>query len=105
MAIARPKIDDEFEMVKESVKTDGRGRISLGENYKDGSFQVLANQHGEILLRRMISVPAREAWLYENPKALNSVRKGIEQARQGKLVKGPDLNDASAFATKIPDDE
>ena len=37
-----------------------------------------------------VSIPAHEAWLYKNKKALDSVRKGLEEARQGKLSKAPE---------------
>ena len=32
------------------------------------------------------SVPASEAWLYRNPKALDAVRKGLQDSAEGKTV-------------------
>ena len=37
------------------------------------------------------AVPAREAWLYKNPKALDAVRAGVEEARAGRFAEAPDL--------------
>jgi len=47
---------------------------------------------------------AREAWLYENPKALASVRRGLDQARKGKIAKiPPDLKEAAKLAATLLD--
>lgn len=36
-------------------------------------------------------IPKREQWLYKNEGALYSVTKGLEQAKNGELTNGPDL--------------
>lgn len=33
----------------------------------------------------------QESWLFNNPKALRSVKRGLKQAKAGKLKKGPVL--------------
>jgi len=38
------------------------------------------------------NLPEREQWIFENPEALSSVHRGIEQARQGKVVRLPSFN-------------
>jgi hypothetical protein len=48
-------------------------------------------------------IPEREAWLYANKKALESVTRGIAQAKTRKFRKGPDR--AKALADSIPDDD
>lgn len=35
----------------------------------------------------MVSIPVHEAWLFKNKRAANLVRQGLEDARQGRLVK------------------
>jgi len=34
-------------------------------------------------------IPKREQWLFDNPEALASVRRGIADAKAGRIVKGP----------------
>ena len=47
-------------------------------------------------------IPEREAWLYENPKALASLRRGLDQARKGKVTKSPpDLKAAAKLAAQL----
>lgn len=48
-------------------------------------FVIYSNDVGQILLSPEIGVPLHEAWLYRNPKALASVRKGLQQAAEGNL--------------------
>jgi len=36
---------------------------------------------------RDVSIPAHEAWLFKNKRAADLVRQGLEDARQGRLVK------------------
>ncbi len=62
---------------------------SLGKNagaQKNGDlrFEVHMNEAGQILLSPRMIHP-REAWLYKNPEALASLRRGIRQAAEGKL--------------------
>jgi hypothetical protein len=61
-------------------------------------FGVYVNDAGQVLLSPEVSVPMHEVWLYQNPKALKSVLKGLRQSREGKLV------DLGSFA-KYADEE
>jgi len=67
---------------------------------------MLVEQHGdEIVLRLARVIPEREAWLYDNDKALSAVRSGLKQAKAGKFAKkGPDLAAARKLADQIQDD-
>ena len=72
------------------LTVDSKQRIALGKLLKGRDiehFQGEVLPNGEILLHPMAMVPAREHWLHENPKALASVLRGIEQSRQGKARK------------------
>ena len=60
------------------------GRI-LGEESKDLQFTVACNEAGQILLTPEVTVPAHEAWLYKNKEAHQSIIRGIEQAKRGKV--------------------
>ena len=46
----------------------------------------------------MAQIPARELWLYENPEAIDAVRTGLKQAREGKIV------ERASFARHADDD-
>ena len=86
---------------------DSKHRITLGGRLlkalsqrvrKVDSYQVLVGKGGDILLRPSVSIPASEAWIYEYPKVLGKIRKGLEEARQGKKEVVRDLN---AFLNKL----
>lgn len=70
------------------AKVDSKNRISLGKTggAKITSYKVYRNSLGQLILDPQVSISAHEAWLYENPKALAAVKKGIKAARDGKLV-------------------
>jgi hypothetical protein len=48
-------------------------------------FVIYSNDVGQILLSPEIGVPLHEAWLYRDPEALASVRRGLQQAATGKV--------------------
>jgi hypothetical protein len=81
---------------------DSKGRLTLGEAFANRT--VLVEERGdEIVLHLARVIPEREAWLYENPTALGAVRRGLKQARQRKLLDGPDLGKAAKLAGKLED--
>ena len=79
--------DAEFEAVTEA-RMDSKHRVTLGRMLSDQvtSFRVYRNAHGQIILDPMVSVPAHEAWLFKNKRASELVRRGLEDARKGRLV-------------------
>jgi hypothetical protein len=61
-------------------------------------------QSQEPIARLARVIPEREVWLYENPKALASVRRGLDQARKGNVTKNPpDLKAAAKLAGQLED--
>jgi hypothetical protein len=67
---------------------DTRRRVSLAKLLPKGNniHSVKAYKEGnKIILEPMAEIPAYEAWLHENPKALKSIQKGIKEAKEGKL--------------------
>jgi len=83
--------------------TDSKGRLTLGEAYANRT--LIVEQRGtDIVIHLARVIPEREAWLYENPTALAAVRRGLKQARSGKLSDGPDLSEAARLAEKLEDD-
>ncbi|MBF0531896.1 MAG: hypothetical protein HQL23_02245 [Candidatus Omnitrophica bacterium] len=96
-------INDQF-VALESRSLDSKKRITLGAVWFEKtarpikSFQVYQNKDGDILLRPEISVPAREAWVYDNPQVFSKLQQGLREsaAGKGKVVKNLD-----AFIKKL----
>jgi hypothetical protein len=91
----------ELRLVARGIRADSRKRLALGralDDLDDASFNVYRDEQGRIILDPQISIPASEAWLYRNQKALQSVRRGLSQAADGKTAR------AGSFA-KYADDE
>jgi len=83
--------------------TDSKGRLTLGESFANRTL-IVEVRDDEIVLRLARVIPEREAWLYENAEARAAVRRGLKQAKTGKLVrKGPDLADAAKLADQLSD--
>jgi len=85
----------EFVETKTPVQADDRGRITLGKQASNKQYSVRENARGELLLTPVVSIPAHEAWLYNNPQALASVRKGLADAAAGRVH---DLGSFAEFA-------
>lgn len=77
-----------LELVDRELKPDTKKRLSLGKALvgldPDVRFDVYRNEAGQLVLDPRVSVSAREAWLFRNPKALAAVRRGLEEAAKGK---------------------
>lgn len=82
--------DDEFTEVTD-LRTDNKKRITLGKIISEpiSGYRVYRNLQGQLLLDPLVTLPAREAWLYDNPERIGAVKRGIQDAAQGKLVKRP----------------
>ncbi len=90
-------IKDKFKLINTST-IDDKNRVTLGSKIIDKISQALSktkitsvniyiDQDGDILLRPMASIPAREIWLYKNKKALSSVLEGLDDARKDNVKK------------------
>lgn len=81
------------------ASTDSKGRVALGGHFANRAVIAEHRSDDEVVIRLVRVIPEREAWLYENPKALASVRRGLDQARKGMLAKNPpDMKKAAKFA-------
>jgi hypothetical protein len=70
------------------LTVDSKKRVALGKLLKDSDIEHFQGEmlpSGEILLHPMAMIPARERWLHENPKAMASVKRGLEQSRLGQV--------------------
>ncbi len=66
------------------TNSDSKGRVTLGAAHANKTFRILSDPAGNLVLEPVVAVHEREAWLYRNPDALASVRRGIEQSKRGK---------------------
>ncbi len=85
--------DAVFKKVADSVKPDAKRRVVLqGIQLEEGiSYHIYKNSVGQIVLDPQMTIPASEAWLFHNPEALSSVKRGLSDATQGRVSK-IDLN-------------
>jgi len=80
---------------------DSKKRITIGEKIiklismkaKADGFQIFYNKEGDILLRPMVSIPSKEAWIYQHPEVLGSIRQGLAEAKQEKTKKVENLEE------------
>lgn len=79
---------------------DVKKRILLGEKVhnmiakktKLDGFKIFIGDEGDILLRPVVTIPSREAWIYKNPEVMRQIRKGLGEAKQGKIEKIKDID-------------
>ncbi|MCC5829999.1 MAG: hypothetical protein JJU36_11180 [Phycisphaeraceae bacterium] len=82
---------------------DSKGRITLGDRFANRTVIVQEVDDSEVRITLARIIPEREAWLYENPKAREAVGRGLQQARQRRFAKGPDLDSDKKLADRIED--
>jgi len=85
---------DPFWLVKDSIQTDEQGCLNLELETKSTEYRIFTNNLGQILLDPVSNIPEREQWLWQNPEALASVQRGLEQAAKGEVH---DLGDFSQY--------
>lgn len=86
--------DQAFKEVSE-VRLDTKNRVCLPKSVSPASthlYRLYINASGQIILDPQVVIPAAEAWLYRNKRALASVLRGLKQAGEGKLNKLPSLS-------------
>jgi hypothetical protein len=91
----------DFREIKDDVRTDARGRLTLGAVAKEKKYKVLVNDAGQILLDPVVSIPERELWLWQNAEALASVKRGLKQSAENQ---GRSLGSFAQYADLEIDD-
>lgn len=81
--------DEELTRVAEGVKPDSKKRVVLPDILvrKGITYHVYHNSIGQIVLDPQVTIPASEAWLFNNPDALALVRQGLSDAAKGRVSK------------------
>lgn len=62
-------------------------QITLPKDFiPEGATQFTCDKKkdGTIILKPMVAIPANEAWIYNNPKLLNEIKKGLHEAKHNK---------------------
>ncbi len=49
-------------------------------------YDFSKGERGRYAREPFVEIPAREQWLYENPSALESVKRGLRQSRTGDTI-------------------
>ena len=81
--------DKDLKRIAEGVKPDSKKRVVLpkvlvGEGI---TYHIYSNSIGQIVLDPQVTIPASELWLFNNPDAIASVRRGLSDAAQGRVSK------------------
>ena len=85
---------------EQTYRLDAKGRITLGKLAEGvSSFRATRQSDGKIILEPYVEIPAREVWLYKNPKALAMVEQGLRESAEGKTV------DMGSFAQYLDDED
>ena len=80
--------DADFQEVAEA-RVDAKHRVALGKalGLRVSSYRIYRNKVGQIILDPLVTVPAYEAWLFKNKKAMQRVQEGLADVRKGRVVK------------------
>ena len=70
---------------------DDKGRITLGQAFANQTVVVDDSNPNELVIRKMVLIPAEEAWLYKNETAKKRLRKGLAEASEGDFAEAPDV--------------
>ncbi len=87
-----------FQVQKEYVSPDQRGRVTLGSALSHGHYRVLVNDRGQVLLDPVVPIPASEAWLWQSPELRESMERAMTQASSR------DFEDLGSFADFAADE-
>ena len=93
-----PVATEGYETVTEA-EVDSRGRVSLGRAGATPGrrYRVQVRPDGAMLLIPVVSIPERELLVWTDPELAARIRKGIEDAKEGRTR---DLGDFSRYLTE-----
>jgi bifunctional DNA-binding transcriptional regulator/antitoxin component of YhaV-PrlF toxin-antitoxin module len=81
--------------------TDAKGRVTLPKEFADCLVDIEQVDEFEVRIRKVVTIPEREAWLWKNSKALAAVMSGLAEAKRHEFVEGPDIAaDAAEFGVE-----
>ena len=76
-----------FTRVSRGVKPDAKKRVILPKELvgEDVIYHIYSNASGQILLDPQVTIPASEAWVFNNPHILAQVKQGLTDAAEGRV--------------------
>lgn len=77
---------------KHRITLGGKLVRSLGKQMKVDSYQVFIAKNGDILLRPMANIPSKELWVHQNPDVLESIHRGMQDIKEGRVTKVKNLD-------------
>jgi hypothetical protein len=79
--------DNRFTLVTEIQKPDAKKRLSIGQAVEEpaAAYNIYRNALGQIVLDPVRAVPLYETWLFDNKKALASVKRGLADSAVGRV--------------------
>ncbi len=82
------------------LTADDKGRVLLGGIFAKRMVIVEKVSDTELVVKL---IAKREEWVFKNPEALASLRRGLADARAGRVAPAPDLEAANALAEQLED--
>ena len=81
--------DTEFTEIAQNVKPDAKKRVVLPKSaiLEGVTYHVYQNRIGQIILDPQVTIPTSEVWLFKDPDAIASVRRGLDDAANGRVSK------------------
>jgi hypothetical protein len=79
--------DNKLTKIAEGVKLDNKRRVLLPKNSARAGtiYHIYTNNYGQIILDPQVTIPASEAWLFNNPDAFALVQRGLADAAEGRV--------------------
>lgn len=77
---------------KHRITLGGKLIGAIGKRMNVDSYMIFIGREGDILLRPTVSIPSNEIWAYRNQKVARNVRKGLEEAGDGKTERVDNLD-------------
>lgn len=80
-------VDDNFVKRADGVKPDSRRRVNLPKTLVGEGimYHIYSNSMGQIMLDPQVAIPASELWLFQNPDALASIKRGFADVAEGRV--------------------
>jgi hypothetical protein len=73
-----------------SKTADHKGRVTLGKEFADRLVIVKKIEDGVVEVTLAEAIPAREAWLHRDKKALATLLRALEETGRGEFAQPPD---------------